>query len=257
MRLWSATVLMIAAVLAAGLAPTPPTAAPPITSPAVRLVAQDGLVQLDPAAQCPVRGDFEGAFTDSSEMSTFLECVLSGVEAWVDASYSGSPLPRAYYFVRSGYQGVDVCDYDSNSLHYCPGTQSVYLGEDAVWEQYSVYGDAAPVVVLAHEVTHHLQFANRMTPAQTPNEQIRYENQADCGAGAFMSYAEKQGFLDRDDDLRDLAGSLVAAAESESSEQSHGTVEERLASFDRGFLSSGTPPLVSCNAFVPENEIIK
>ena len=110
--------------------------------------------------------------------------------------------------------------------------------------------------ILAHEVTHHFQRSVRMTPAQTPNEQIRYENQADCGAGAFMSYAEKRGRLDRADDLRDLAGSLTAAGEAESDQQSHGTIRERLAAFDRAFLGSWDPPLVACNTFVPEKPII-
>lgn len=252
MRLWSTLVLIIAAALVAGPAP-----APPVAPPTVLLAAQAGVVRLDPTAQCPVRGDFEGQFADSSEMPVFLECVLGGVEAWIDATYKNIPHPRAYYFASHGTRGENGCrgGFDADTLAYCPASQSVYLGEDAVWQQYSTYGDAAPVVVLAHEVTHHFQFVAKMPPARSPNEQIRYENQADCGAGTFMNYAEKQGFLDREDDVRDLAGSLAAAGEQESDKQSHGTIQERLASFDRGFLSTGSP-LAACNAFVPEKELI-
>jgi uncharacterized protein len=257
MRLWSG-VLLALTMISALLTPAQlPSGSGPASSVPMRLVAQSsGVLELSPAATCPVRGDFEGQFTDSSEMPVFLECVLGGVEQWIDVSYSGMPHPRAYYFVQHGYEGSYGCEYNSVSLQYCPGPQSVFLGEDAVWEQYRGHGDAAPVVVLAHEVTHHFQFMSQMRPAQTPNEQIRYENQADCGAGAFMNFAEAQGMLNGADDLRDLAGSLAAAAEAESIEQQHGTIEERLQSFSLGFQSTLGTPLAECNGFVPERAII-
>jgi predicted metalloprotease len=255
MRLRAAGLLAVLAVLTFGPSPVPRLDRPV----AVRPVAQTGSVQqLSSTATCPVQGDFEGRFTDSSEMGTFLECVLPGVEDWVQATYERMPLPRAYYFVPRGTEGTDEagCPFDSTALQYCPGSMNVFLGEDSVWGQYSGYGDAAPVVVLAHEMTHHLQRMGRMTPAQVPNEQIRYENQADCGAGAFMNYAREQGFLNVDDDLQDLPGSLVAAAESEGPDQMHGTIQERLQSFDRGYSSESRPPLLDCNDFVPEQQIL-
>lgn len=89
-----------------------------------------------------------------------------------------------------------------------------------------------------------------------PNEQIRYENRADCGAGAFMSYARERGWMNMADDLQDLPGSLIAASESEGPDQQHGTIQERLQSFDRGYPSSSRPPLIDCNVFVAERAIL-
>jgi predicted metalloprotease len=255
MRLRSAGLLAVLAVLALGPGPVQQDDRPG----AVRLVAQTGSVQeLSSTATCPVQGDFEGQFTDSSEMGTFLECVLPGVEDWVQATYERMPMPRAYYFVPTGSRGTDEagCPFDSTALQYCPGSGNIFLGEDSVWEQYAGYGDAAPVIVLAHEMTHHLQRMGRMTPAQVPNEQIRYENQADCGAGAFMNYAREMGMMNMDDDLQDLPGSLIAASESEGPDQMHGTMQERLQSFDRGYSSESRPPLLDCNDFVPERAIL-
>ena len=128
MRLWSTLVLIIAAALVAGPAP-----APPVAPPTVLLAAQAGVVRLDPTAQCPVRGDFEGQFADSSEMPVFLECVLGGVEAWIDATYKNIPHPRAYYFASHGTRGENGCrgGFDADTLAYCPASQSVYLGADA------------------------------------------------------------------------------------------------------------------------------
>src|SRR5262245_4714500 len=125
MRLGTAGVLLTLALLAVLL--TPPAA------PGVRLVAAEGLQRLSPAVTCPVRGDFEGQFTSSSEMPIFLECVLGGIEAWIDVSYHGMPHPQAYYFVPSGYEGADGCRFTAQTMAYCLGPRVVYLGEDAIW----------------------------------------------------------------------------------------------------------------------------
>jgi uncharacterized protein len=87
---------------------------------------------------------------------------------------------------------------------------------------------------------------------QTPNETVPSENQADCGAGAFMANADNQGLLDYPDDIRDLAGSLASVGELEGPERTHGTIQERLSAFDRGFASG----LFACNAYVPQAPII-
>jgi predicted metalloprotease len=253
MRLRSAGLLAVLALLTLVLNP-----ARQDPGSAVRLVARSGPIALSSSATCPVQGDYEGQFTDSSQMGVFMECVLPGVEDWIDATYERMPPPRAYYFVPSGVQGQDEagCPFNSMALQYCPGSGNIFLGQDSVWEQYARYGDAAPVIILAHEMTHHLQRVGQMTPAQVPNEQIRYENQADCGAGAFMNYAREQGWMNVDDDLQDLPGSLIAASESEGPDQMHGTIQERLQSFDRGYASVSRPPMLDCNAFVPERAIL-
>lgn len=217
-----------------------------------------GAVKLSTNATCSVTGDLEGKFTESSQMADYLACVLPSVESWIDASYSGMSHPTAYYFVPAGVSGTDVdCEYDDTDLQYCDTPQSVYLGERAVWKQYHEKGDAAPVLVVAHEVTHHFQHVLNMTPAHVPNEQIRYENQADCGAGTFMNYARQKGWLNVDDDITDLAGSLQAAGEADRTpKSSHGTVQERLSAFDLGYLSTDAHPLTACISFVPETPII-
>src|SRR5688500_17979166 len=107
------------------------------------------------SADCPA-GDLEGAFKSSAEMAVYLDCVLPSVAQWIDATYTNIPHPTNYYFVPVGYAGTDGdggCLYDETSLQYCPSSGNIYLGEAALWAQYSIFGDAAPVVVLAHEVT--------------------------------------------------------------------------------------------------------
>ena len=208
------------------------------------------------SAQCPA-GDLEGAFTSSAEMEVYLDCVIPSVAQWIDATYTDMTHPSNYYFVpagTSGTEGDNGCAYDETSLKYCLSSGNIYLGEAALWEQYSVFGDAAPVVVLAHEVTHHFQNVTGVPTSTTPAEQIPKENQADCGAGAFMAYAAQQGWMDVQDDIVDLAGSLMAAAEAEGPDRTHGTVDQRLAAFDVGYLSG--EGLYACNDFLPGTPII-
>jgi hypothetical protein len=207
------------------------------------------------SADCPA-GDLEGAFTSSAEMEVYLGCITPQVAQWIDATYTDMPHPTNYYFVPAGVADTDGdggCPYDETSLQYCLPSGNIHLGEAALWEQYSVFGDAAPVVVLAHEVTHHFQNVIGV-PSTTPEERILKENQADCGAGAFMAYAKQQGWMDVQDDIVDLAGSLVAAAEAEGPDRTHGTVDERLAAFYTGYLNG--EGLYACNGFFPGTPII-
>jgi predicted metalloprotease len=191
-------------------------------------------------------------------MAAYLGCIVPHVEQWIDAVYREMPHPSAYWFVPEGAESEDSagCTYDSGALKYCFDHETIYMGEAAVWEQYTTYGDAASVVVLAHEVTHHFQNMSDMPRATVPNEQVRYENQADCGAGAFIAWAEAQGFLDRNDDIADLAGSLMAAGASEGPGQDHGTIEQRLGWFDAAYLSDYDQPLFACNELVSEVALI-
>jgi len=202
-------------------------------------------------------GDLEGAFTKSSQMDDYLGCIVPGVEEWIDDVYPGAPHPKGYYFVPLGKTGMDnKCEYDDRTLAYCVSPQTIYFGEQAVWAQYTRHGDAASALIMAHEVTHHFQNVANVPRARTPNEQIRYENQADCGAGAFISYANKKKWLNPKDDIIDLAGSLAAAGAAPGPDRSHGSPPERLAAFGRGFLGSQPNALRSCNRFVPEVPLV-
>lgn len=214
-------------------------------------------VRIATDATCPVMGDLEGKFTRSSQMDDYLACLVPGVEQWIDADYSRKGHPDGYYFVPLAVTGNDgKCEYDDATLAYCPSSGRVYFGERAVWSQYTQHGDAASAVILAHEVTHHFQNLAHVPPATVPRQQIRYENQADCGAGAFSSYAQQQGWFVVKDDIVDVGGSLAAAGAVPGPDRDHGSAPERLAAFGRGFISGDSNPLRSCNRYVPETPLV-
>jgi uncharacterized protein len=212
--------------------------------------------QIPVAASCPVAGDLSGQFTAPDQMDSYLTCIIPGVEQWIDATYVRMPHPVGYFYVPHGVKGSDGCNFDSAALQYCGYPQKVYLGEDALWDLYHGSGDAAPALVLAHEVTHHFQHARGMDTGREGNAEIPYEDQADCGAGAFMNFAAQQGWLDVQSDVYDLADALAKAGEAESADRTHGTPEERLQSFDLAYTSTSLNPLAVCNRFVPSVPLV-
>jgi predicted metalloprotease len=209
-------------------------------------------------ASCPVAGkNLEGAFTKSSQMDDYLGCIVPEVEQWIDVVQPNKPHPQGYYFVPLGAAGTDgKCRYDDETLAYCPSSENIYFGERAVWTQYTKHGDASAALIMAHEVTHHFQRLVNVPPATAPHEQIRYENQADCGGGTFMQYAARQRWLNVKDDIIDLAGTLAAAGSAPGPDRDHGSIPERLAAFGRGAIGAPPNPLRSCNRYVPEVPLV-
>ncbi|PZS32220.1 MAG: hypothetical protein DLM59_08585 [Pseudonocardiales bacterium] len=210
------------------------------------------------AATCPKVKDLEGVFTKSSQMDNYLACLIPDVEQWIDAVHPNTPHPEGYYFIPQGVTGNDgACKYDDATLAYCPGSEKVYFGEVAVWTQYTKHGDASAALIMAHEVTHHFQRLAKMPPATVPHEQIRYENQADCGGGTFIQFATRKGWLNVKDDIVDVAGTLLAAGSAPGPKRDHGSAPERLAAFGLGAVGAPPNPLRSCNRYVPEVPLVQ
>jgi hypothetical protein len=208
-----------------------------------------------------VIGDLEGKFTNT-QMPQYLDCIIPDIDRWIDVVYQGMPHPKGYFFVPSGVSDVLAtpegnCPLGDEVLQYCGATDQIFLGQAAVWQQYSLYGDAAPPVVVAHELGHHLQRLAGMTMAMG-NAQIRYENQADCVAGAYMAWAHGRGMMSKSD-IKDLSASLVDASDADGPGRDHGTESERLQAFDASYANVGhfQSPLQNCVKYVPEHPIVK
>ena len=80
---------------------------------------------------------------------------------------------------------------------------------------------------------------------------VRLENQADCVAGAWLKYADEQGWLEQED-----VGSIVTyvklIASAETTSRDHGDLKERASALRKG-LRRG---LTSCNSFYPSTPIL-
>ena len=146
--------------------------------------------------------------------------------------------------------GPTACSggFDQTSFFYCPADQTVYIGNDQLWDFYAGLGDAAAVVGFAHEVGHHLQWnAGVFDLVYDQTTMIDSENQADCVAGAFFGWAVGHE-ITNEDDLYDVAALIEAIASAEDDPyRDHGTLDERADSLVEG-LGSG---LAACNAWFP------
>lgn len=207
--------------------------------------------------------DMEGAFPSAVDMAEYVSCFLPRIEEWIDVTYEGMPHPANYYYIPAGVTGTSACGaaYSDTDLFYCPTDQSIYLGETSMWNQYSTYGDGSGLWIVAHEVTHHFQTQRGMAPTTRTSAQVPYENQGDCGAGAFNDYLYDLGLLDTEDDITDLSGSLDSLASVEGTNRDHGTSQERLDSYNLGWKALDGPnddgsieqSLFACNQIVPND----
>jgi predicted metalloprotease len=156
--------------------------------------------------------------------------------------------------------------YDELIYAYCPADGTVYLGEDRMWQIYG-YGYLAPILALAHEYVHRLQSLAGVTSLITPpdnwgtltktqkEEFLRpwsnlLENQADCGAGVWLHFAQDHGMVDpTQDPISQVVQFFVDLNRKagRTTDPDHGTPELRRAQFLRGYNSKDG--LVGCNDY--------
>jgi uncharacterized protein len=149
-----------------------------------------------------------------------------------------------------------ACGYTSSAVgpFYCPGDQRLYLDFgffDELARQFKAPGDFAQAYVIAHEVGHHVQnLLGTMDKVQRSGNNSRLsvalELQADCYAGVWANFAQKQGVLETGDPEEALkAASAVGDDTIQRRSQgyvvpdsfTHGSSQERMQWFARGMQS--------------------
>lgn len=151
----------------------------------------------------------------------------------------------------------------STGPFYCPGDQKLYLDFAFFRElknEFNAPGDFAQAYVIAHEVGHHVQnilgTMDKVNSAGNSNQlSVALELQADCYAGVWAYYANKQGLVEAGDYEEALkAASSVGDDTIQKRMQgyvipetfTHGTSQQRVNWFGRG-LQSGD--MRQCNTF--------
>jgi len=141
---------------------------------------------------------------------------------------------------------------------YCPADSKLYLDPtfyDVMAKSLKAPGDFAQAYVIAHEVGHHVQNligSSRLSlPGETDNQKsVRVELQADCFAGVWGKSA-KSDLSITDEDLSEALGAAHAIGDdalghADAAQYTHGTSEQRLRWFRRGFDGGDAR---SCNTF--------
>jgi predicted metalloprotease len=196
-------------------------------------------------SRCP-GGSLEGCFT-YDQMSDYMDVVTPMVAQFFQERYPNVAAPRDVIYVPHGQQAATPCGSvaTSESYEYCGANQSIYVGQDLIWEFYRNAGDAAPAIGLAHEWGHHLQVMLGLPQPRTAAQSVQFENQADCISGAWAKYADSKGWLETEDDIQDVQSLLGTIGSREGSGRDHGTAEERSRAFDAGFEQD----LQACNSY--------
>lgn len=152
---------------------------------------------------------------------------------------------------------------------YCPADRTVYIDLSFYQEmrdKLGADGDFAQGYVVAHEVGHHVQNLlgierkmreqqQGLSRAEQNRLSVKLELQADCFAGVWGHYMEREQVLEHGD-LEEALNAAQAIGDDRLQQQSqgrvlpdsftHGSSAQRYAWFKRGF-DSGKP--ASCNTF--------
>lgn len=158
-----------------------------------------------------------------------------------------------------------ACGYTTSAVgpFYCPGDRKLYLDFaffDELKREFKAPGDFAQAYVIAHEVGHHVQnllgTMSKVDQSGGGNRlSVALELQADCYAGVWANFAQKQGVVETGDAEAALrAASAVGDDSIQKRTQgyvvpdsfTHGTSQQRMQWFSRGMQSGD---IRQCNTF--------
>lgn len=149
---------------------------------------------------------------------------------------------------------------------YCPADQVVYIDPQfytTLSQRLGASGDFARAYVIGHEVGHHVQqqlgIMDKMEQAKQRNPKaanqlsVRLELQADCFAGIWARRTENNRKVLEPGDLQEAMAAAAAVGDdklqgtrAKPETFTHGTSEQRMAWFKRGFESGN---MSNCNTF--------
>jgi predicted metalloprotease len=243
------------------------------------------LLGVDPSAllNSPVVDD--GGFSAPSAgpppddtTADFVSVVLGYTEdAWSKVFQRAGSTYRPPRLVLFSQAVQSACGFGQAAMgpFYCPADERVYLDTSFFQElrhRFRAPGDFAQAYVIAHEVGHHVQnllgisdqveqVQRRSGKAEANDASVRLELQADCFAGVWANQTEMseqsefRQFLETGDLEEALrAASMIGDDRLQMQAQgyivpesfTHGTAEQRMTWFKRGF-DSGEPS--ACNTF--------
>lgn len=153
-------------------------------------------------------------------------------------------------------QVQSACGYASAATgpFYCPGDYKLYLDFaffDELRREFKAPGDFAQAYVIAHEFGHHIQnLLGTMDKVQSAGQNNRLsvalELQADCYAGIWANYAQKQGRLETGD-IEEAVRAAAAVGDDMIQKRTqgyvvpdsftHGSAQQRMEYFAMGFKS--------------------
>jgi len=184
----------------------------------------------------------------SASATTLPELVVTDLDAfWIAAFSTGGRTYRSPVITPVFGTITTPCgrmDASASPGAYCPANATIYYSEEWYDGLVGEGVDFAWVTVIAHEWGHHVQARSGVRKSAAPDDgdefySIDIELQADCLAGAYALDAQSRGLLD----VGDLTEAVMMSASGGDSPLiapdhpgAHGTNDQRITSFMRGYL---------------------
>lgn len=236
----------------------------------LRFLGIDLLNLAAPTAVAPSQQQFSA---QDQELVDFVSVVLANTEdTWtmlfqqMGRQYKK---PKLVLF-RNGVSSA--CGFAQSAMgpFYCPGDNKLYIDLSFYRDmktKLGAPGDFAQAYVIAHEVGHHVQnllgVAAKVNQLQQGKDKaavnrlsVLQELQADCFAGIWGHYADKNFRMIEDGDLEEALNAASAIGDDKLQQQAggrirpeaftHGTSKQRMEWFKRGM---DTGDVKACNTF--------
>jgi uncharacterized protein len=211
--------------------------------------------------------------TKDQELADFVSVVLANTEdVWTTLfqQHGATYKPPRLVLFRNSVNSA--CGFAQSAMgpFYCPGDSKVYI-DLAFYEdmknQLGAPGDFAQAYVIAHEVGHHIQnllgvskkvreAEQGLSKADANKLSVKQELQADCFAGVWGHYADKNFRMLEDGDLEEAMNAASAIGDDNLQQKSqghvrpesftHGSSKQRMEWFKRG-MEKGS--IQDCDTF--------
>ena len=208
---------------------------------------------------------------EEAKLVEFVNFVLNDAnDTWarVLPQYGEQYRPAKLVLFRGAVQSACGSASAAMGPFYCPLDERAYIDlgfYDELRRRFGAPGDFAQAYVLAHEIGHHVQnvlgTSNRVREMQERQPQnanaysVRLELQADCYAGVWANSTQQRQLLE-EGDVEEGLRAAAAVGDDRLQRQAtgtvrpesftHGTSEQRMTWFRRGF-TSGDPR--NCDTF--------
>lgn len=196
----------------------------------------------------------------SDELAEFVGVVVKDTEdLWAEVFQQNNMTytpPKVVLFSDATQSGCGLAQSASGPF-YCPNDQKVYIDlvfYDQLRQQFGAPGDFAQAYVIAHEVGHHVQNLtgvlpefNRLRGQMSQDEQnaysVKVELQADCYAGVWANYVQRENLLEQGDveeainAANAIGDDTLTRGRVAERNFTHGTSAQRMAWLKRGMES--------------------
>lgn len=210
------------------------------------------------------------ANANTDQLADFVSVVLKDTETFWTAEFrkqgAGNYVPpKLVLFDDQTSSACGTADRRAGPF-YCPNDKKVYIDlsfYQQLHNQFGAEGDFAQAYVIAHEIGHAVQDQtgvlpefNRLRPSMSQEQQnaysVRVELQADCYAGVWANYEQKQAYLEQGDTAEAINAANSIGDDTLTHGQvsprnfTHGTSAQRMKWLKRGME---TGDVTQCDTF--------